>query len=345
MSTKTQQPTGARATLKDIAAYAGVSPIAVSRVLRGEKHESQETCVKIRAAAEKLGYRPNAMARAVRNGSFGAIGLLRSAEPVAAIITPAMLWALERELLHLDLPLVIGQLPDEKLTNPKMMPRLLREWSVDGLLINYTAHAPEKMISLLSEFHLPSVWLNIRLRYNCVFPEERAAMRATTEKLLSLGHRRIAFLGVPPTPNSHFSVRDRQEEFLRVMSSANATPQLVLCDENADLLQVSGELLKHRDRPTAIITCGRREATVVIVAASRLGLELPRDLSLIVVRDENDLIGGIDVTTSFIPVFGLAACAVSMLLRRIVNPQIEEPAQGVSFHEHVGATCAPPKKR
>ena len=117
----------ARPTLKDIAECTGVTPMTVSRILRGTGRESEATVQRVSAVAAQMGYHPNGLARAMRRGSFNAVGLLRSTDPSAATITHSLLWAIERELLAHDLHLVMGQVPDEKLTDRNAAPRLLRE--------------------------------------------------------------------------------------------------------------------------------------------------------------------------------------------------------------------------
>jgi len=332
-----------RPRLKDISERAGISIMAVSRILRGTGRESPATCERVRAEAARLGYRPNGLARAMRRGSFGAVGLLRSTNPSAATITHTFLWAIERELLACDLQLVMGQVPDRKLTDSEAAPRLLREWSVDGLLVNYTSHIPEKMIAVQSQFHLPAVWLNTRRKHNCVYPDDCRAMREATAKLLALGHRKIAYLGVP-LQMEHYSIQDRHEGYQKAMEAAGATPRVVLWGEHDDRLTDLCAILRKPDRPTALVTYSACEAMVAVVAAARLGLEMPRDLSLIAIRDDLEPMGGVDVTTMLIPDIDMASLAVNMLRRRIAKPEIEEPSIGVTFIEHEGATCAPPAK-
>lgn len=318
--------------------------MTVSRILRGTGRESEATCERVRAAAARLGYRPNGLARAMRRGSFGAVGLLRSTNPSAATITHTFLWAIERELLSHDLQLVMGQVPDEKLTDNVAAPRLLREWSVDGLLVNYTSRIPEKMIEVQSRFHLPSVWLNTRLKHNCVYPDDYGALREATTKLLSLGHRRIAYLGVPLTME-HYSVHDRCEGYRKAMEEAGATPRMIFWTDGNDRLSDLCALLQKPDRPTALVTYSPCEAMVAVVAAARLGLEMPRDLSLIAVRDVLEPMGGVDVTTMLIPDIDMAPLSVNMLRRRIAQPESSETSNAVKFVEHDGTTSGPPLKK
>ena len=63
-------------TLEDVAAAAGVSVSTASRALAGNSRISRETIVKVQAAAERLHYRPNSLARGLKTNSSRLIGLV-----------------------------------------------------------------------------------------------------------------------------------------------------------------------------------------------------------------------------------------------------------------------------
>ena len=65
-----------RVTIKDVAVMAGVSPATVSRVVSGNGGASREVAGKVRAAADKLGYRPSVMARSLTQSSTQLIALV-----------------------------------------------------------------------------------------------------------------------------------------------------------------------------------------------------------------------------------------------------------------------------
>ncbi|GGU09544.1 LacI family DNA-binding transcriptional regulator [Nocardioides albus] len=64
-----------RATVKDVAALAGVSPKTVSNVMNGTVFVRPDTQEKVLAAVEELGFVPNLSARSLRNGRTGVIAL------------------------------------------------------------------------------------------------------------------------------------------------------------------------------------------------------------------------------------------------------------------------------
>lgn len=64
------------ATLKDVAALANVSRATAARALNSYGYVGDETAQKVQAAAEKLGYRGNRLAQALRNGQLPIVGCI-----------------------------------------------------------------------------------------------------------------------------------------------------------------------------------------------------------------------------------------------------------------------------
>lgn len=81
-----------RATIKDVATAAGVTPTTVSDALSGKGRLSAETRARVREVANQLGYRPNALARGLRGSGLGLLGLVISPAPSATLST-AWYWS------------------------------------------------------------------------------------------------------------------------------------------------------------------------------------------------------------------------------------------------------------
>ena len=116
MSPRTGAQTALTVTMDDVAAEAGVSRTAVSRVLLGQKKVSDHTRRKVRAAAEKLGYVPNAMARELASRTSNTVGLLLrdAANPAYGLLSVSLasVWMqLGYNLLVLSAGL--GAVPDD----------------------------------------------------------------------------------------------------------------------------------------------------------------------------------------------------------------------------------------
>ncbi|MEN0020298.1 MAG: LacI family DNA-binding transcriptional regulator, partial [Planctomycetota bacterium] len=253
------------ASLEDIAAAVGVSKSTVSLVLNGKARKariSEKRIKEITEVANKMNFVPNAAARAIRRGRFGQLGLLLSNIPQRAILLPGLLESIRETLSEKDQLLLLGQLPDEKLTDDDELPRVLREWAADGLLINYLEAVPERMRQLLDEHRVPTVWLNIKRDTDAVYADNKGAGKAATEHLLGLGHTKIAYLAMGIT--GHYSKIDREAGYREAMEAAGQTPSVHQWKASVHASQRVAEIRKwmeaQRDAgtmPTALVTYGQ----------------------------------------------------------------------------------------
>lgn len=335
------------ATLEEIALEAGVSRYTVSNVLRGRNKEkwacTVERAERIREIAERLNYRPNAAAVATATGRFGAVGLLASRHHPHGALLNTLLYSIRHHLTERELHLTLGDLPDESLTDEAYVPRILREWSVDGLLINYIAGIPDRMIELIQRYQIPSIWLNAKLESDCVYPDDFEAAQRACNYLQGMGHRRIAY--VDYMSSGHYSTADRLNGYLRAMRSARLKPQIF---SNArerpqtEWLDLSCEWLRAPERPTAVITYEADRALPVFCAALKLGLDVPRDLSILSFHDMDVMTVGVRLTTMEIPMVQSGAVAVEMVNEKIGDPGVVLPARAIKANLIEGASCAPP---
>lgn len=359
-------------TVKDVAEYTGLSVPTVVQVLGSRAHLFRpETRERVLKAAEKLGYRPNSSAKAMRKGRFGAIGLLTSANADAGAddVHSRTMWAMLDELLTHDLLLTIGQMPDEKHISEGVVPKILREWSVDGLLINYSHDFPEAMLAMIVRYHIPSIWLNEVLVNDCVYPDDFSAIRQATEHLLRHGHKRIAYINYSNLTGD-YSVGARFNGYSKAMQTADLpvrtlragfelpedfgssrrkelTAAAVGGGEPTVSLEYLGDevkaiesMLSGPDRPTAVLSNGSEETATLLLAAAKHGLSVPKDLSIIAVRDNPARICGQDITTMEVPAAALGKNAIAMLLQKIKDPLAELPSQAVPYTFWKGATVA-----
>jgi len=335
-----------RVTIAQIARAARAAQSTVSCVLNGKFKESgasAERIAQIQAIARRLNYRPSAAARAMRTGRCDAIGLVLSTRP--GRISPFLdLWLGLMDDLHVrGLSLTVARLPDDELTDDAALPRLMREWAVDGLLIDYVAEAPPHFIDLLRDQHIPTVWLNHRQDFDAAFPDDHHGARLATEHLIALGHRRIAWHSDNAGP--HYSHGERLAGYTLAMTAAGLTPRAHLGDHwasAAERLPVARRLLKSDDRPTAVLCYGAQDALPLYVAALERGWRVPRDLSLITFHREPFATHGIDLTTAIIPAAAMGRAAVDLLLAKLAEAGQAQTAMALPYTLHAGATCAPP---
>lgn len=186
-----------RATVKDVAKLAGVSPKTVSNVINGVVFVRPETRARVEQALSELDYVPNMSARGLRNGRSGMIGLA----------LPDLLRPYSAEITHLVVELAHqrgwGVQIEQTAAEPKREFELLskaRAHLVDGLILN-----PVNLddSAVMTAGPLPAVVLIGDVDQDMVSQvaiDNVAAARDMTQHLLDQGFRRIAAVGTPEIP-------------------------------------------------------------------------------------------------------------------------------------------------
>ena len=183
-----------RATVKDVAKLAGVSPKTVSNVINGIVFVRPETRARVEQAVIELGYVPNMSARGLRNGRSGMIGLA----------LPDLLRPYSAEVIHLVVELAHQRGWGVQIEQTAAEPQ--REWEllskarahlVDGLILNPITLDDS---AVMSAGPLPAVVLIGDVDQDVVSQvciDNVAAARDMTQHLLDQGYRRIAAVGTP----------------------------------------------------------------------------------------------------------------------------------------------------
>lgn len=318
-------------SIQTIADRVGVSYETVSRVLNRGAVSTRADAVRrarqIQKVAGELGYRPNAAARAIAKGRFGAVALLLSAHAGRSTLPGELLDGILDALRACGLHLNIAKLPDEELSDSTVVPKILTTWTSDGLLINYTDHIPAEMVELVKHHRMPAVWINTKRRSNCVYADDLGAGRMATEHLLGLGHRRIAFADYSRAAaamiDAHYSAVDRAAGYVQAMTAAGLSPRIIRQDQNVSQTArewFSIEWLKSPDRPTAVV-CQSEGTLIPIYAASRaLNVAVPSDVSLVNIGSQTLPPIGIRVSTYRIHHDKMGSAAVRMVLESIAQP-------------------------
>jgi LacI family transcriptional regulator len=324
-------------TLSDIARQVGASKMTVSQALRGTGRVGSQTRQRILSAAQQLGYRPNAAAHAISTGRFGCVALLLSTRGHGRSTLPEhLLGGIDGALSEHDLHLTIARLPDDKLTSEGVVPKILRQWMADGLLVNYNDKIPQRMMELIDGYNLPAVWLNAKRPYDCVHPDDFGAGRMLVEHLLKLGHRNILYVDLSHPASVmdevHYSARDRLAGCRTAMEAAGLPlhicqrPQYVDREERQ---AIARHLLTQPDRPTAVI--GYSDVSYVAMAAAELGIRMPQDLQLAAFADSEAHVGGVAVLTAVVPQAEMGRAAVETLIQKIADPSTRHPCRAIPY--------------
>ncbi len=254
VQTNSQSP-----TMRDVAAYAGLSPMTVSRTLRGDSAVSADNRQKVLDAVNALGYRRNETARSLRSGrSHGIIGLVVTnlANPFYSQLALGVEQFAARHGQHVLIGNTAENLDRER--------ELLADFSsrrIDGAVV-VPASDDHRHLRASQAQGMPVVLAGApprRSSLDCVLVDDFGGARQLTSQLIEVGHRRIAFLGLP----THlWTGTERLRGFTAAMDAAKLKTAAELVDHHipdiATAQQVAGELLELKTPPTAIVGANNR---------------------------------------------------------------------------------------
>lgn len=270
--------------IADVARLAQVSKSTASRALTGSGYVSPTTRERVRAAADELGYLPSTNAASLVTGRTHTIALI--VPRVNRWYFGAMIEGIERSLIPLgyDLTLYVAE-PDSD-DGDEMYSYFLARKRFDGL-IALSLEPDDDDVQRLIDFGKPTVCVGNSLEgISTIGVDNTTIGRTLTRHLIGLGHRDIAFLGATPgTEPTARDADDRFEGYLQAMVSAGfeslvrKIPSAMGMPEG--YAAAAALLADHDARPTAIVAVCDEVAIGAIVAARRLGISVPAELSVI----------------------------------------------------------------
>jgi LacI family transcriptional regulator len=279
--------------LKDVAAEANVSLSAASRILRGDRARfGVETCQRVEEAAQKLGWRRNLLVSGMQTGHTKTVGVMI---PPYDSFWVNVLAGIHIELANADyLPITVWvgdcqQMPlfeQEQPEGLKQINRLL-DRRVDGLIlwpafaVAYYEHYRELLEQRVPVVVIDHEFSADQIADSIETDEEQSAL-LVAEHLLQLGHRQIACLSSRETAWQAWAVR-RREHFENAVAKLGQqrVKSWRLDAQGRNGLQVAHEILTSEPRPTAVFAVTDHEALFLYEAAERLGLAIPKDVSVI----------------------------------------------------------------
>ncbi len=311
------------ATIAQIAEAAQVSRQVVSKVLNGGRSSAgagPQTRERIERFARELGYRPNSAAKAISTGRFGAIGLVMSQHRHQSTVFAEMLRGLHEGLDADAYHLSVNFIDDQRLVSEEMLPKVLGQAMVDGMILNYTHAAPERMVELIKRHAMPTIWLNAKRERNCVHIDDFGGAGQATRRLLAMGHRRVMyadFTGEYETAQEmHYSRPDRMAGYEAAMREAGHEPLTILLPAFEDMIGTAASILSGPSAPTAVIGYGLPEAEAFAYAAYAKSLRIG-DVLRLVTFAANLPPGGPLIDVYELPEREMGRAAARAVLRRI----------------------------
>lgn len=315
--TEAKKVVRAMATIVEVAEKAGVSVKTVSRVMNNYEHITQKTRDKVERAMTELNYAPSSIARQMRLGDSLSIGMLYGdpSSGYQAQLNYHVLKACAEARRYL-----VVELFDEKNADwRQQVESFLDRTKVRNLILVPPMCDSSDLHELLKERGINFVLISPSRPVSGVVSvtmDDRKAAKEITQHLIELGHKRLGHISGHP---DHIATLYRRQGFEEALKKAG------LYDED-DVLIESGRfrfrktmecaerMLRSKDRPTAIFAANDEMAAAVVMAANKLGLRVPDDVS-VVGHDDTPIARTIwpDLTTVAQPFEDIAKAAVKAL--------------------------------
>jgi LacI family transcriptional regulator len=323
------------ASLADISRRAGTSVATASRVLNGSTHPvSDATRARVLRAAADLGYAPSALAQALVTRSSRIIGVIVNdiVDPYFAEIARGV-----EDVAGRMGYLVMVCNADHRLEAEVEYVRALREYQAAGLVFAGSgAEGAPANAALTAEVEAAEargarVVALARRDFSAarVGVDNTSAAYDLTDYIISLGHRRIAFVDGPA---GLYTSAERRAGFVDALAAAGLETDLRV-DGGFDFesgLDAGRRLLAQRPLPDAVVAANDEAAIGVLTAFRHAGVDVPGDVSVAGIDDTRPA-RFVELTTVNLPLYDLGAVAA----RHILAGPDEAPAHIVLPHRLV----------
>ena len=266
--------------IRDVAAQAGVSISTVSRVLNDSGPASAKAREAVARAVDETGFRPNSIGRTLKTAKSRTIGIL-----VPSLKNPIFADAvegIERTAEEAGYSILLASSrydPDKELQAIE----LFLANRVEGLIVTVTDERSSAALDLLRREGVPFVLVFnpvLRPGPSAITIDNRAAARCLVERLIELGHRRVAMI----VGRLHASDRSglRRAGYEDALSDRGIAPGPIVevSFDASDLSEHCARLCAEKQPPTALFCSTDMLAIAAIRSLNAMGLRVPADMSV-----------------------------------------------------------------
>lgn len=269
-----------KATITEIAKEAGVSKTTVSRVLSKSSHVSKGTRERILKIIKGRGYEPSIIAQSLRTKKTRTIGL------VLEDIENPFYTRLAKGVIDIagekNYSVILNNSNYDQKLYEKNIETLIRR-GVDGLLLT-TFKLRKNIIEYIRENGIPFLLIDYKLdlpNINYIVNDDYYGAKLATEYLISLGHRKIFFLGnianIPSLNERFRGFRDTLKQH-KINFSKTMAPK---CIKMEDVCRAVKDLTRKMEDFTAIFAGNDHMAISAIEILNKSGFAIPDDISII----------------------------------------------------------------
>jgi len=270
----------ARVTIRTVAADAGVSVAAVSKVLRNAYGVSDGLRAKVEASIEKLGYRPSVAARGMRGQTF-TLGVLLV--EIANPFLPSVYHGIESVTDEAGYKIMVGvgaaragreaQLIEQMIDN-RMDGLILVASQISGdTLDRYARQIPTVVVG----HHEPTA-----SSFDTINSDDHEGARMVV-RALAATHRDIAMLAMDWGPDHTADVSPQREKgYVAAMVEAGLTPRVIRVPPSNQPRETElRAMLAAPDRPRAVFCWSDLDAVPLLNLAHQMGIRVPEDLAIV----------------------------------------------------------------
>lgn len=319
-----------RIDIRAVAADAKVSVATVSRVINSIPNVNPALSKRVWEVISKLGYVPNNQARALVSGRSKLLGVIIS--DITNPFFPELIQGFEEEAVAAGYETLIGS-TNYDLRRMEICVQRMLERKVDGVAV-MTFGIEEPLLERLALQKMPMVFIDVapaKKGFSAIRIDYDHGIYEAVQHLAVLGHRRISFIS---GPEDLHSAQAREKAFRLATTAIGLTvtdEYIYVGDYTIEGGSAGTEhLLKLRKPPTAIVCSNDMTAIGALHTASRLGLKVPEDISLIGFDD-------ISIAKFMLPPLTtvrmsgreIATSAVKMLIASLKNDALTRATHGL----------------
>ena len=307
------------ASIKDVAEAAGVSTATVSRVLSNGLHVRPEVRVRVLATVERLGYRPNLVARSLRSQQSSTIGLIVS--DISNPFFTALSRAVEDTAYEQGFSVLLCN-TDENPEKEAIYLNLMRDTSVAGAIMSPTRQAIASFAD--AELPFPIVIVDRSISNGDIdavlLDNVDAAYRLVTH-LIEQGYRRIGALCSEMSTGL-----ERQIGYEKALRSQGIAPKSEYMKYVAPKVEAGYaatlKMIDAAEPPDALFTVNSLLAVGALQAIRERNLTIPDDIAL-VTFDETTWASLVQPAITLVaqPTYEMGKTAAELLLQRIADPE------------------------
>ena len=308
-----------KATIKDVASDAGVSIKTVSRVINNEPAVAKNTKTMVLESIKKLKFTPNKDAQGLRSKRSFLIGLLYD-NPNKYYLSDVQSGSLNA-CTGTNYNLVLQECNNNAPGLITKVTSFIKDADLNGVILTPPLSDNTKLVAAISKLNVPISFIAPPNKSYEVWSAatDNDAAYAMTNKIVAMGHTKIAFI---KGHKDHSASKARFEGFCKSLEEHGiASDSDMIMQGNFSFesgYKLAQELLKKKNKPTAIFCSNDSMAAGVIKYCYQKGIEIPKQLS-VTGFDDSMIAQEIwpSITTVRQPVAKMSKHAASALINKI----------------------------